>query len=562
MHSSNNKRLTLLIFSFSFLVNVTSTGGHFDWWDGVETFLITESMVLKHSIQIYPDSPSLNKLPSFSVALQFQGMKPVQKENISASPEPVPFYSVRSLFLAAVAVPFYYIAMLFSVSPILIIGISVMSLIISLISVVIFRFSLEIYGSKKIAFVLSLIFSICSFIWPYNSLFFAQPLQALSLITAAFFIYLSRHNHFSFMCNYSRLNRNKPLYFSGLGGLFLGLSVFAHPSSIIVVPGFIVFCILSMGHNRKNISCFLIILGIMLCFMLFVNYWRFGSITQFGYGTFGSAFTPNIGWQGLLGLWISPGAGLISYFPIVILLPIAFKYMYKKDKSLFFLSAYVIIVSWLYFGMEPFYWFGGPFAWGPRYLVHILPFITIIFGSILKQSNRRIFLKLMVISLCVVGFSVNLGGKLIWTNYGTAYGWLVEVLWDDPNYWDIMNWNPYYSPIILHMKALIYDFVSTLDPANYRNTHWSWVSIGLAPCSYDVYIFCKFGIIPILAMSAVIAIVAFIILKTISSRYLLGLRRLTISKVIMDNVKDLHYVFSILISRRIEEEKREYGHKK
>jgi abortive infection bacteriophage resistance protein len=53
----NNKRLIFLIFSFFFLVNIISAGGHFDWWDGVETFFVTESMVLKHSAKLQPDVP-------------------------------------------------------------------------------------------------------------------------------------------------------------------------------------------------------------------------------------------------------------------------------------------------------------------------------------------------------------------------------------------------------------------------------------------------------------------------------------------------------------------------
>jgi hypothetical protein len=41
------------------------------------------------------------------------------------------------------------------------------------------------------------------------------------------------------------------------------------------------------------------------------------------------------------------------------------------------------------------------------------------------------------------------------------------------------------------------------------------MAYGLAPCSYDVYIFCKFGILPLLLLSAFISILAILITREI-----------------------------------------------
>jgi len=75
-----------------------------------------------------------------------------------------------------------------------------------------------------------------------------------------------------------------------------------------------------------------------------VNYFRFGSFTEFGYGYFGSLATHD-GWNSLIRLITSPGAGLLFYFPIAILLPLEAWYMYKQHKALFLLSAYIIIFA-------------------------------------------------------------------------------------------------------------------------------------------------------------------------------------------------------------------------
>jgi hypothetical protein len=525
-----------LLFGFFFLINVVSGGGHFDWWDGTEAYLVTESMVLKHSAMLYPDVPSVQNLhfdirySVYTNTVLDTGKFP-NKETMPLQP----VYTVRSLLLSAVAVPFYLTATAFSVSPIPVIAIFFNSLIISLISVVIFLFSLELFTSKKISFVLSLVFGVCSFVWPYHNSFWSMPLQALCLISAAYFIYRSVHYHSSFICNYTGLHdhknsssnntsNNKGIYFAGLGGLFLGLSVFAHPTSTILLPGFIVYSVLSLRRNRKTLASFLIGLGITLSFMGLINYLRFGSFTEFGYGYFESLAVHN-GWRGLVGLLGSPGAGLIFFFPIAILLPLGFKYMFRQNKRLFFLCAYVIIATWLdvgtlSFGFEPFAW-SGAIAWGPRYLIPTLPFITLVVGYLLTHLKKmpprpRLFLKVPIIILCIAGFYVNLVGTLVWDQYGIMYGWNKDQLWKDKDSMEIMTWNPYYSPIALHTEALSSDFVSQIHPENYLTSAWYWTAYGLAPCSYDIYIYCKFGIMPVIVLSSVIIIIAVFIVMDLN----------------------------------------------
>jgi hypothetical protein len=261
---------------------------------------------------------------------------------------------------------------------------------------------------------------------------------------------------------------------------------------------------------------FLSSLIITSSFVGLTNYLRFGSFTEFGYGYFASLETHN-GWAGLIGLLISPGAGLIFFFPISILLILAAKYMYSANRGLLLICSYIIIANWLHvgtlsFGSEPYSW-SGAIAWGPRYFIPILPFIVMIVGQLLssvekmqKGSTKRMILKSFVIGLIVGGFYVNLVGTLVWYQYGIVYAWDKDQLSRFPNNIDMITWNPYYSPIVLHTKALLTDYVSTVDPTRYENTTWYWISYGLAPCSIDSYIFCKVGI------DAFILVVIFIVL--------------------------------------------------
>jgi hypothetical protein len=532
-NSTYNRFLVLLVICFFLIVNLISTGAHSDWNDGIATFVVTENMALRNSAMLHSDVPSIQELYG----------KTYTQQNLSSMPPP--FYTQRSLLLSAVAVPFYYAAVIFSFSPVTVVAFFLNPLIIALTSLVIFFFLLELYASKRIAFVLSLVFNVCSFIWPYNTSLYPQPLQSLCIITAAFLIYKSVHHSYhhhglTFICNYltdarnhknnkrsdnSNKNRNG-IYFAGLGGLFLGLSVFAHPSSIIIIPGFIVytFFMLMKPRNKKTVLIsFLISLSLVLIFMGIVNYWRFGSFTEFGYFWYGSAYVHS-GWEGLLGLWLSPGFGTIFYFPISVLLPLAIKYLYKENRWLFFLVVYIIIVNWLFVGTlsydEPISW-SGAFAWGPRYFIPILPFMILPFGTLLThhlKGSRRLLLFALklstIILLCFAGFVVNLVGKLVWVSYVFIYMWDRMVIWQKAaNYWNIVAWNPFYSPIVLHMRVLMDNYVSSIQPEYYHATFWHWATYGLAPCSYDLYIFCKFGLGPVLASSGVVVILGFLIMR-------------------------------------------------
>ena len=489
------KRIIFLIFGFFFTINIISNGGHFDANDGIETFLVTESIVLKHTAKLDPTVPSVDAL-SFNIRPTMQALHSIQTGTSLKPDEPMkPMYSMRPLILSAIGVPLYMIADLLNISPIPVTAILTNSTILAFTSVIVFCFASELTKSRKVGFVASLIFGVTSFAWPYNTSLFPQPLESLFLIAATYFTYKS--------------SLNKKRTHTVLGALFLGLSLNTHPTSFIFLPALLGYAILKL-RNRKNIILFAVVLGFLILFLCCLNYIRFGSPFDFGYGTYGS-LQVHSGWIGLLGLVFSPGAGLLFFFPIVILLPFAIKKMYSKDKILSILFAYVIVSAWLYFGTlsygEPFAWSGAG-GWGPRYLVPLTPFISVALAYLIMDSSR--IMKVIVSSLSVIGFVVNLLGILTWYAYGYSYGWAVEALWKAENSMNVMTWVPQYSPIILHAKALITNYVGTIDISAYPT---GYMRVGLYSCPVDSYLFCKFGLIPIIIGVILITILSYIILK-------------------------------------------------
>src|SRR5688500_12994248 len=207
---------------------------------------------------------------------------------MSKSVEPI--YSRWSLLLPAVAVSVYLFALLMSLDPILTIGISVNSIVITLTALVIFCFSRDLYASRRIGFLLSLIYAGCSFILPYNNTLFPQPLQGLCIISYALFLYKSQHLHTSYICTFTRgdtynNNKMKRIAYTVIAVLLLGLSAFASPVGTFFIPAFVACSIIYFRRNVILLVFFLVFLAIMLCLVGTVNYVRFRSVTEFGYGS-------------------------------------------------------------------------------------------------------------------------------------------------------------------------------------------------------------------------------------------------------------------------------------
>jgi hypothetical protein len=525
----SNKLLITYVFIVFLIINFVSSGAHTDLWDGMVTFLITEGMALKQTAQLDPEIPSISNT---SIPIMINTFLHWEVQNnkiitgkyhdwISLSRPIEPVYTSRALLLPSISVPFYFLSTLLSVNPVSLVAFSVNSIIIALTGLVIFCFSLDLYSSRRLAFILGLIFITCTFILPYNTSLFPQPLQALCIVSGVFFLYKARHNRPSFICIFTRnidAAHTKTAYlYCGLAGLFFGLSIFASPTSGLFLPGFVICSFIFLRHNKRLLLCFLLTLGVLLISAGILNYVRFGSISEFGYGPQYGNLSLNKGWIGLFGLFLSPGKGLLFYFPPIVLLPLAILFSYRQNKGLSFITVYVLGVAWLYFGTIDInggsrFW-SGAIAWGPRYLIPTLPLIVIMLGGLIKYPRKPVAKRLIIVSLiftCVAGFIVNLGGVLVWTEYGVIYGFEHEKLGAGAE--EITTWDPKYSPIVLHMKMISENYVAGIPVADYKDTGWGYATYGLAPCQYDLYILCKFGGVPVVILSGAAILLATIIL--------------------------------------------------
>ena len=125
--------------------------------------------------------------------------------------------------------------------------------------------------------------------------------------------------------------------------------------------------------------------------------------------------------EGLRGLLISPGKGFFYFSPVAILFFFSIKTFIKKHFGLG-VSFVFIIVSYLLLISKYAYWHGD-WAWGPRYLFVITPFLIIPIAEIFesdiwkeKKMLRRVVYGIFLVSLIVQIAAVSVDFKKYFLN--------------------------------------------------------------------------------------------------------------------------------------------------
>jgi hypothetical protein len=226
-------------------------------------------------------------------------------------------------------------------------------LMAALAAVSIFALVLQTRRSLRWAATIASLFTVASIAWPYSKI--GMETTFMAAIAAAFALAVWA--------------RRSPSPLSwGLTGLATGAAVATKAYSLIaVVPiAILLWPAFAALERREKVR-----LAIAVCLPVlvwvgaigFYNWSRFGSATEFGYGS--TPWTKS-GPLNALGLLFSPGKGLILYSPLVVLGALGLPRMWREDRSLalallvFFLSLTLVSGASTYWGDE---------VWGPRYIV-------------------------------------------------------------------------------------------------------------------------------------------------------------------------------------------------
>ena len=252
----------------------------------------------------------------------------------------------------------------------------------ALACVMIFLIALQLGYSSKNGFLISLFYGLGTMAFPFSKTFYSEPTVTLFLLLA-----------FYHLCRFQNSNLRKHLM---IAGCWVGAALLTRVDTIILIPSFILYLlypVLTAPSDKSKWKNFwsnalvsgipLIIAGLLVALYNFI---RFGSPTYTGYESEGLTFSFSM-WDGLYGLLLSSGRGVVIYSPLVLLFFPAIKHFWQEHKQQALLCI-LIILSYVLFYSKWESWAGG-WTWGPRHIYQIHAFLIIPVLALLKQQDKR-----------------------------------------------------------------------------------------------------------------------------------------------------------------------------
>lgn len=270
------------------------------------------------------------------------------------------------------------------------------SFVLGLTALVIYKMCCLQKCTSAISLWASLTFSFCTFALPSAGTGFSEPLTALFVMSSLYFSVKSPQG-------------KKNLY---LTGLLLGCAILMRASAVIFLPIFLISVAVRSSTGMRFRSALFFSLGgsIPMVVFLTANYWKFGSLLDTGYPDL--AYNTPIH-EGLFGLFVSSGKGLLWFAPISALAFVTMKKSFAKNRDFSIMVWMIIAANALFFSR--FEIWSGDDAFGPRYMGIVLPLFAVLAGlgvTSLRESS--------VIFTTIAGIPASLSGALIYVNASNA----------------------------------------------------------------------------------------------------------------------------------------------
>jgi hypothetical protein len=226
--------------------------------------------------------------------------------------------------------------------------------------------------SRRRAAAAALAYGLTGVTWFYGKTFFSEPLGALCLVGALAALLAMRD---------AAAGGRPALPLAFLAGLAAGGAVLSRVANgAVLLPAAAAFAWESarLGGGPKAVASRIAAAAagcaVPLLLLLAANAARFGDPLETGYSgvlrMFGSDFL-----EGLAGLLVSPGRGLLLYFPFVLLAVPGLVALARRDPPLaLFCGGSAVALLLLY---APWAQWDGGWVFGPRFLVPVLPLLAV-----------------------------------------------------------------------------------------------------------------------------------------------------------------------------------------
>jgi hypothetical protein len=341
-----------------------------------------------------------------------------------------------------------------------------------LVCVLVFMFLLELGFSRATSFFTTLVFGFGTAIATAGHEFTQHSLETLLLLGTIYVLFRNRAD----------LRTRHAL----LAGALLGFGLLTRINLVVVAPAIGVYLVAMMRTAQpllarrsgvggllawsglrpidrrllRVVGAFLLPLALASGFILFLNYLRWENAFNFGVatgatasGAAAGAAVPNTHFSfghmlvGLYGFLLSPGRSIFLYSPPALLGLFAFRRFYEVRRAEALLFATVGCTYLLFYASQDL-WYGG-FAWGPRYLLPVVPLLVIPSAYLLETRRAA----LVAVALGVAGLGVNILGTVENVSY-VIYAH--RTIGAEP--WDLQKtylFVPGQSPVATHLQDLL-----------------------------------------------------------------------------------------------------------
>ena len=379
-------------------------------------------------------------------------------------------YSHKGIGTSLALLPHYWLALQSHLVPNVQMAMLINGAITALTGVLVYLLLRRLRNSYGASLLAALAFGLGTMAWPYARYLFSESLAGLGLMLGFYFLV--------------RFRDQQDLGSAWWAGAGLGLALLARLNNAIAAPFLgallLVYLYRQHGCNWRRWLGPVVLFGFPLLVSLAItgwyNWFRFGSPLTTGYTPEQSFATPFF--EGLYGLTFSPGKGIFWYNPILFAALIAWPAFFRRHRAEALLVAAIVLGNLAFYAPWYLWWAGH--AWGPRFLVTILPFAALSLAPAIEAALRHRTLALALGALVLISVAVQILGVAVSFNlyledihaelglyhHATLFDLAYSPLTGYPA---IVHWANTPAPVYFHRWDGSAWQTETFDPGEYRS---------------------------------------------------------------------------------------------